>query len=72
MARDTRSKVLEYIKLFMAKHGWNSPRHIDFVKDKICTSTSVVNYHLVKLEREGKIKRDGRMIELPEAKWTPS
>ena len=50
-----RNNILRFIRDYIAKHGY-APCIRD-IATAFDLSTSHVNYHLVKLEDEGKIKR---------------
>jgi len=53
----TRGRVLSFIRRFVDEHGY-TPTVREIVKGLGISSTSVVQYHLNVLEREGFIRRD--------------
>lgn len=52
----TKDDLLEFIKQYIDEHGY-SPSYRDMVSAGIVSSTSVANYNLSILEREGSISR---------------
>lgn len=61
---EARAKILQYLKKNTKKVAPVSFREL---AEHIGCSTSVISYHLERLEREGKIKRENnvaRMIEV--------
>jgi len=65
---ELRERILEYIRSFFDKRGY-APTVRDILKGCDISSTSLVQYHLNVLEREGQIRRDPevfRSIQLVE------
>lgn len=65
---ELRERILEYIRSFFDKRGY-APTVRDILKGCDISSTSLVQYHLNILEREGQIRRDPevfRSIQLVE------
>lgn len=54
---DTRARILGYIRSFVDEHGY-APTIREILRGLRLSSTSVVQYHLNVLEREGHIRRD--------------
>ncbi|MEW6142020.1 MAG: transcriptional repressor LexA [Chloroflexota bacterium] len=68
--RGTRGRVMSFIQRFVDEHGY-TPTVREIVKGLGISSTSVVQYHLNVLEREGFIRRDRevfRSIQLAKRK----
>lgn len=66
--------VLETIVRYSLEHAGRAPTNREIGKLTGISSTSVVNYHLGKLEELGLIRRDaivGRGIEVIGGVWTP-
>ncbi|MCX8126767.1 MAG: transcriptional repressor LexA [Dehalococcoidia bacterium] len=66
----TRERIKSFIHWFVGRHGY-APTVREIMKGLGISSTSVVQYHLNVLEREGFIKRDRevfRSIQLTEGK----
>lgn len=65
--------VYEFIVSYKKKHDGNSPSMREIMTDLNISSTSVVTYHLEKLERMGLIKRvangQTRQIEVTGGRW---
>ena len=65
---EVRERILEYIKYFFDERGY-APTVRDILKGCSISSTSLVQYHLNVLEKEGQIRRDPevfRSIQLVE------
>lgn len=65
---EIRERILEYIKYFFDERGY-APTVRDILKGCSISSTSLVQYHLNVLEKEGQIRRDPevfRSIQLVE------
>jgi repressor LexA len=65
---EIREKILEYIRYFFDERGY-APTVRDIMKGCSISSTSLVQYHLNILEKEGQIRRDPevfRSIQLVE------
>jgi len=65
---ELRERILEYIRLFFEERGY-APTVRDILKGCNISSTSLVQYHLNILEKEGQIRRDPevfRSIQLVE------
>lgn len=65
---ELRERILEYIRLFFDERGY-APTVRDILKGCNISSTSLVQYHLNILEKEGQIRRDPevfRSIQLVE------
>ena len=65
---ELRERILEYIRLFFDERGY-APTVRDILKGCDISSTSLVQYHLNILEKEGQIRRDPevfRSIQLVE------
>ncbi len=65
---EIRERILEYIKYFFDERGY-APTVRDILKGCNVSSTSLVQYHLNVLEKEGQIRRDPevfRSIQLVE------
>jgi repressor LexA len=54
---DIRTDLLEYIKSYIVEHGY-APSIREMRDECGISSTSVVDYHLKKMVREGTIKKD--------------
>lgn len=64
--KETRKNIFMFIRNFMEERGY-SPTIRDIMKGCKISSPSVVQYHLIRLEREGYIEKDpqvGRGIRL--------
>lgn len=66
----TRERVLEFLVAYIEEHGW-APSYTE-IMEEVGISSSTVQFHLFKLEAEGKLRlgheRRGagsRMISLP-------
>jgi repressor LexA len=56
MSANTRKRVLEAIKQYIAEHGY-SPSTIELAKMLDLASPSTINHHLRSLEQDGLIRR---------------
>lgn len=71
MSDQTLDSVFDFLVKYKTKHNGNTPSLREIMVGCNISSTSVVNYHLMKLEIGGKIKREGiRGIEIPGSTWT--
>ncbi|MBI4284419.1 MAG: repressor LexA [Chloroflexi bacterium] len=61
MARDTRQRILSFIRDFVAERGY-APTVRDIVKGCHISTTSVVQHHLNRLEKDGQIQRDPQVF----------
>lgn len=64
---DRQQKILDYIRRYLAENGY-PPTIREIGKEVGITSTSVVNYHLIKLKTMGLLERDGQVsrgLKLP-------
>lgn len=73
MASAPRLRIFNFIVAYKSAHDGNSPTSREIMDGANISSTSVVHYHLRKLEVQGKIWIDGnkaRRIEVIGGKWT--
>lgn len=69
---ETQKLVYEFIVAHKRKHDGNSPTIREIQKGCGISSSSVVSYHLQRLEEKGKIRRnnaDARGIEVVGGAW---
>ncbi|MGI6730441.1 MAG: hypothetical protein ACOX5F_00905 [Anaerovoracaceae bacterium] len=71
-----REKLFEFIVDYKSTHDGNSPTYREMMLGTGLTTTSMVAYHLEKLEDEGKIARPQqvgniRVIEVVGGCWYP-
>lgn len=71
---EIREEMLRFIILFKQRHDGNSPTYREIMRSTGISSTSMVAYHLDKLERAGRIERpqmvgNTRVIEVVGGRW---
>ena len=73
---EMREKLFDFIVDYKGKHDGNSPTYREMMLATGLTSTSMVAWHLEKLEAEGLIERpqqvgNSRVIEVVGGRWVP-
>jgi SOS-response transcriptional repressor LexA len=71
---DKREKLFEFILEYKTAHDGNSPTYREMMAATGLTTTSMVAWHLEKLEAEGRIERpqqvgNSRVIEVVGGEW---
>lgn len=73
---EMREKLFDFIVAYKVEHDGNSPTYREMMAATGLTSTSMVAWHLEKLEAEGLIERpqqvgNSRVIEVVGGEWNP-
>lgn len=71
---DKRDAILDFIVKYKAEHDGVAPTVREIQKATGISSTSVIDYHMLILERDGKIRTERyqpRFIEVVGAEWIP-
>lgn len=71
---EIRNEMLDFIIRYKKEHDGNSPTYREIMRATGISSTSVVAYHLERLEQNGVIRRpqqvgNSRMIEIVGGRW---
>lgn len=70
MLTDKQIEVLNFIIKYKSENNGNSPSVTEIAAAVGVASTSTVDFHLTKLERAGKITRDGvKNIQVIGGEW---
>jgi len=73
---ESREKLMAFIVAYKQDHDGNSPTYREMMAATGLSSTSMVAYHLEKLEQDGLIERpqsvgNSRVIEVAGGRWDP-
>jgi predicted ArsR family transcriptional regulator len=66
---DSRERIFEYVVAYKREYDGNAPT-LREIAERCCLSSATVRYHLLVLEKEGRIRwHGGRKIEIVGGHW---